>query len=61
MADQKVHMGQLFGPPENVLMHLSNVFSSAELEEEAAAEDFLAGRCKNGAQGPVDCHHWDCC
>lgn len=30
--------------PENVLMHLKNVYASKELEESATAKDFLAVR-----------------
>ena len=35
-------MAELFGTtPENVLMHLRNVFSSGELEARATTKDFL--------------------
>lgn len=36
-------MGELFGTtPENVLMHLKNIFKDKELAEQATAKDFLA-------------------
>jgi hypothetical protein len=36
-------MGELFATtPENVLMHLKNIFSEGELDEPATAKDFLA-------------------
>lgn len=38
-------MAELFGTtPENVLMHLRNIFREKELEESATAKDFLAVR-----------------
>ena len=38
-------MGTVFGKtPENILMHLRNVFSSGELEAEATTKDFLVVR-----------------
>jgi hypothetical protein len=38
-------MGELFGTtPENVLMHLRNIYAEQELEEVATAKDFLAVR-----------------
>ena len=34
-------MGELFGTtPENVLMHLKNIFADGELEEPATTKDF---------------------
>ena len=36
--------------PENVLMHLRNVFSSEELEAEATAKDFLVVRTEGRRQ-----------
>ena len=36
-------MGELFGTtPENILMHLRNIYQEQELEEVATTKDFLA-------------------
>ena len=44
-------MAEVFGTtPENVLMHLRNVFSSEELEREATTKDFLVVRAEGKRQ-----------
>ncbi|MCG6657546.1 hypothetical protein HOP52_07190 [Halomonas campisalis] len=41
----QAQMGQLFDTtPENVLMHLKNIFNGEELDEEATTKDFLVVR-----------------
>ena len=41
----QLQMGEVFqSTPENILMHLRNVYSSQELEEKATAKDFLVVR-----------------
>ncbi len=41
----QMQMGELFGTsPENVLMHLKNIFKDNELDEAATAKDFLVVR-----------------
>jgi len=41
----QLQMAQLFGTtPENVLMHLKNIFAEAELNKEATTKDFLVFR-----------------
>jgi hypothetical protein len=43
-------MGELFGTtPENVLMHLRNIYAEQELEEVATAKDFLVVRQEGSA------------
>ena len=45
-------MAQVFDTtPENVLMHLRNVFTSGELEPEATTMEFLAVRTDGGGFG----------
>lgn len=44
-------MGQLFDTsPENVLMHLQNIFKDDELEEPATTKEFLVVRQKGKRQ-----------
>ncbi|WP_218571814.1 virulence RhuM family protein [Pseudomonas sp. C27(2019)] len=41
----QAQMGQLFDTtPENVLVHLKNIFKDAELQDEATTKDFLVVR-----------------
>jgi hypothetical protein len=41
----QAQMGQVFDTtPENVLMHLKNIYKTGELEPDATAKDFLAVR-----------------
>ncbi len=41
----QAQMGEVFqSTPENILMHLRNIYSSEELEEKATAKDFLVVR-----------------
>ena len=47
----QAQMGRLFDTTsENVLMHLRNIFSSAELEEEGTTKDFLVVRQEGSRQ-----------
>ena len=47
-------MAEVFdGTPENVLMHLRNIFASGELESEATTKEFLAVRTEGRPQGPA--------
>jgi hypothetical protein len=44
-------MSEVFATtPENILMHLKNIFRDAELEESATAKDFLAVRTEGKRQ-----------
>lgn len=55
-------MSELFETtPENVLMHLKNIFADGELEEPATAEDFLAVRLegKQRVQRPLKHYNLD--
>ena len=47
----QLQMAELFGTtPENVLMHLKNIFATGELDKEATAKDFLAVRQEGSRQ-----------
>lgn len=44
-------MGQLFGTtPENILMHLRNIFKDQELEETTTSKDFLVVQAEGKRQ-----------
>ena len=45
--------------PENVLMHLRNVFSSKELDAEATTKDFLVVRSEGGRRVKRRIRHYD--
>ena len=45
--------------PENVLMHLRNVFSSKELDAEATTKDFLVVRSEGGRRVRRRIRHYD--
>ncbi|HEY2977690.1 MAG TPA: virulence protein RhuM/Fic/DOC family protein, partial [Burkholderiaceae bacterium] len=45
--------------PENVLMHLKNIFSDGELEESATAKDFLAVRTEGKRQVQRRLRHYN--
>ena len=53
-------MGELFGTtPENVLMHLKNIFEVNELEESATAKDFLAVQTEGKRQVQRNLKHYN--
>ena len=53
-------MAELFGTtPENVLMHLRNVFSDEELAEDATAKNFLAVRQEGKRQVKRSLKHYN--
>lgn len=53
-------MGELFGTtPENVLMHLKNIFSDAELEEPATTKDFLVVQTEGKRQVQRNMKHYN--
>ena len=53
-------MAQLFDTtPENVLMHLKNVYADTELEEPATAKDFLAVRTEGKRQVQRRLQHYN--
>ena len=53
-------MAELFATtPENVLMHLKNVFKDAELEEQATTKDFLAVRQEGKRQVKRKLKHYN--
>ena len=53
-------IGELFGTtPENVLMHLGNIFESNELEESATAKDFLVVRQEGKRQVRRNLKHYN--
>ncbi|MEX0618065.1 MAG: virulence protein RhuM/Fic/DOC family protein [Pseudohongiellaceae bacterium] len=53
-------MGDLFGTtPENVLMHLKNIFSDNELEEIATTKDFLAVQTEGKRQVQRNLKHYN--
>ncbi len=53
-------MGELFDTtPENVLMHLKNVFREEELDEEATAKDFLAVQTEGKRQVQRNLKHYN--
>lgn len=52
-------MGELFGTtPENVLMHLRNIYRDGELPEEATTKDFLAVRLEGKRQVKRQLKHY---
>ena len=53
-------MGELFSTtPENVLMHLKNIYAEGELVEEATAKDFLAVRQEGARQVKRKLKHYN--
>ncbi|WP_298624388.1 virulence protein RhuM/Fic/DOC family protein [uncultured Zoogloea sp.] len=53
-------MGELFGTtPENVLMHLKNIFGEEELDEAATAKDFLAVQTEGKRQVKRTLKHYN--
>lgn len=53
-------MGELFDTtPENVLMHLKNIFGDGELEEMATAKDFLAVQTEGKRQVQRNLKHYN--
>lgn len=53
-------MAELFETtPENVLMHLKNIFRDGELDEEATAKDFLAVRTEGARQVRRNIRHYN--
>lgn len=53
-------MGELFDTtPENVLMHLKNVFTDGELDEPATAKDFLAVQIEGKRQVQRNLKHYN--
>lgn len=53
-------MGELFGTtPENILMHLRNIFNEEELPEEATAKDFLVVRQEGKRQVKRELKHYN--
>lgn len=53
-------MGELFGTtPENVLMHLRNIFHDGELAEAATTKDFLAVRQEGSRQVKRQLKHYN--
>ena len=53
-------MGELFGTtPENVLMHIQNIFSDDELHETATTKDFLAVRTEGRRQVKRTLQHYN--
>lgn len=53
-------MGELFGTtPENVLMHLKNVYADGELDEVATTKDFLAVQTEGRRQVQRNLKHYN--
>ena len=53
-------IGEIFGTtPENVLMHLKNIFSDGELEETATAKDFLVVQTEGKRQVQRNIKHYN--
>lgn len=53
-------MSEIFGTtPENVLMHLKNVFGDGELEEAATAKDFLVVQTEGNRQVRRNLKHYN--
>jgi prophage maintenance system killer protein len=53
-------MGELFGTtPENVLMHLKNIFADGELDEPATTKDFLAVQTEGKRQVRRSLKHYN--
>ncbi|MFK0572937.1 RhuM family protein [Endozoicomonas sp.] len=53
-------MGQVFGTtPENILMHLKNIFKDQELEELATSKDFLVVQQEGKRQVQRNLKHYD--
>lgn len=53
-------MGELFDTtPENVLMHLKNIFADGELDEPATAKDFLAVQIEGKRQVQRNLKHYN--
>ena len=53
-------MGELFGTtPENVLMHLKNIFQDKELDEAATAKDYLVVRQEGARQVNRQLKHYN--
>ena len=53
-------MGEVFDTtPENVLMHLKNIFKDKELSEQATAKDFLVVRAEGKRQVQRNIKHYD--
>lgn len=53
-------MAGVFGTtPENVLMHLRNIFNDQELDESATAKDFLAVRAEGKRQVQRNLKHYN--
>jgi prophage maintenance system killer protein len=53
-------MGELFDTtPENVLMHLKNIYRDAELEEDATTKDFLAVQTEGNRQVRRNLKHYN--
>lgn len=56
----QAQMGQLFDTsPENVLMHLKNIFKDAELEENRTSKDFLVVRLEGKRQVKRNLKHYN--
>lgn len=56
----QLQMGELFGTtPENVLMHLKNIFKDNELDEAATTKDFLAVRQEGARQVKRTLKHYN--
>ncbi len=56
----QLQMGELFGTtPENVLMHLQNIFKDNELDEAATTKDFLAVRQEGARQVKRTLKHYN--
>lgn len=56
----QTQMGQLFDTtPENVLMHLQNIFKDAELPEQATTKDFLVVRQEGSRQVRRNIKHYN--
>lgn len=52
-------LGELFDTsPENILMHLRNIYSSGELEELATAKEFLVVRQEGRRWCPTSGRRW---
>lgn len=53
-------MGEVFGTmPENVLMHLKNIYKSGELPKGATAKEFLAVRKEDKRQVKKKLQHYN--
>lgn len=56
----QAQMSQLFSTtPENVLMHLKNIFQEAELDESATTKDFLVVRLEGRRQVKRNIKHYN--